>query len=82
MVICKSGAEMLSFQEINSQRERLGITQKRLCRVADVSEHSFSRAKSTGKEPTPRIRRRLSVALDSIASERGVKFVEETGAKS
>ena len=67
---------MLSFTEINSKRERLGISQKHLCSVADVSEHSFSRAKSTGREPTPRIRRKLSVALDAIADERGVVVVD------
>jgi predicted transcriptional regulator len=70
-----------SFDQIRERAARLGVSQKHLCGVADVNETTFSKAKTHGREPTPRIRRRLSVAIDSIAAERGVKFVEETGAK-
>lgn len=66
-----------SFEEIQARCSRLGITQKHLCGVADVNETTFSKAKRSGREPTLRTRRRLSVALDQIAAERGVQIVEE-----
>lgn len=65
-----------SFEEIQERRTRLGVTQKHLCSVADVNETTFSKAKTTGREPTPRIRRRLTIALDAIAAERGVQIVD------
>ncbi|WP_333674008.1 hypothetical protein [Agrobacterium tumefaciens] len=37
----------------------------------------MSRAKKAEREPTNRIRRRLSAAIDDIAAERGVVFVDE-----
>jgi len=65
-----------SFEEIQARCLRLGITQKHLCSVADVNETTFSKAKTSGREPTLRTRRRLSTAIDQIAAERGVRFVE------
>lgn len=65
-----------SFEQIQERRSRLGISQKHLCSVADVNETTFSKAKSLGREPTPRIRRRLSVAIDQIAAERGIVLVD------
>lgn len=66
-----------SFEEIQARCLRLGVTQKHLCSVADVNETTFSKAKRSGREPTLRTRRRLSAALDQIAAERGIQFVEE-----
>lgn len=66
-----------SFTQILERCARLGVSQKQLCRVADVNEGTLSRAKKAEREPTNRIRRRLSAAIDDIASERGVVFVDE-----
>jgi transcriptional regulator with XRE-family HTH domain len=66
-----------SFTQILEKCARLGVSQKQLCSVADVNEGTLSRAKKAEREPTNRIRRRLSVAIDEIAAERGVTFVHE-----
>lgn len=54
----------------------MGISQAELCRRADVSESTVSRAKSISRELTPRIRARLDRALSAIAQERGVTIVD------
>lgn len=71
-----------SLDEIDSLRARLGIAQADMCRVADVSESTVSRARAESREPTERIRRKLSKALSEIARERGVTVVEQTEAES
>lgn len=65
-----------TFSEIQERCSRLGISQKELCRVADVNETTYSKAKSLGREPTARTRRKLSHALIKIADDRGVAVVE------
>lgn len=69
-----------SFSEIQERCSRLGISQKELCRVADVNETTFSKAKTKDREPTERTRRKLSRALVTIANERGVAVLEEAHA--
>lgn len=64
-----------SFLEIDQLRNRLGIAQAELCRAADVSESTISKARSSQRELSPRIRRKLIRALDQIASRRGVAVV-------
>jgi len=66
-----------SFFEIDAKREKLGVKQVELCRMADVNEGTYSKAKQEGREPMPRIRRKLWAALDAIAEERGVAVVDE-----
>lgn len=66
-----------SFSEIQERCSRLGISQKELCRVADVNEATYSQAKTRGREPTARTRRKLSHALIQIADERGVAVIED-----
>lgn len=68
-----------TFEEIDALRGRLGISQVDMCRVAEVSESTISRARSEGREPSPRIRRRLTRALDEIAEVRGIVPVELSG---
>lgn len=65
-----------SFEEIETQRERLGVIQRDLCQRADVYEGTYSKAKQTGKEPTPRIRRKLWTALDALIAERKRNLIE------
>lgn len=65
-----------SLDEIDAIRARLGIAQADLCRVADVSESTLSRNKRLNREPTPRIRRKLVKALETIAEERGIALVD------
>ncbi len=66
-----------SFDEIDALRARLGINQVDMCRRAEVSESTISKARSASREPSPRIRRKLVAALDAIASERGIVPVED-----
>lgn len=66
-----------SFADIDSLRNRLGIAQAEMCREADVSESTLSRARSDQREPSPRIRRKLIMALERIAASRGVMVVDQ-----
>lgn len=66
-----------SFSEIQERCSRLGISQKELCRVADVNETTYSKNKRLDREPTVRTRRKLSQALLTLANERGVALVED-----
>lgn len=68
-----------SFEQIKERIVRLGVSQKHLCSVADVNETTFSKYKRRGGEPTPRIRRRLTDALDQIVAERGIVLVDGQG---
>jgi transcriptional regulator with XRE-family HTH domain len=61
-----------SFSLIDARREKLGIKQNELCRAADVNEGTYSRARRTSSEPTPRVRRKLWTALEAIREERGL----------
>lgn len=65
-----------SLAEIDALRVRLGISQVEMCRRADVSESTISRARASGREPSARIRRKLHSALDVIADERRVVPLE------
>jgi predicted transcriptional regulator len=84
MSICKfkthvkncSGTMEKSLDEIDSLRNRLGIAQADMCRVADVSESTVSRARAAQRQPTKRIRRKLAAALEEIARDRGVTVIE------
>ncbi|MVA23193.1 helix-turn-helix transcriptional regulator [Agrobacterium vitis] len=73
---------MDKFSEIDERRERLGIKQNEMCRLADVSPSTLTRARSGGKDPTPRILRKLRVALDGISRERGVALREDLERRS
>jgi len=66
-----------SFIEIDQLRNRLGIAQAEMCRAADVSESTISKARSSQRELSPRIRRKLIRALDQIAVARGVTVINE-----
>ncbi|ASY69363.1 helix-turn-helix domain-containing protein [Sinorhizobium fredii] len=66
-----------TLEEIDALRTRLGVSQADLCRAADVSESTLSRARSIQREPTARIRRKLEAALEAIAAERGIVPVEK-----
>lgn len=65
-----------SLAEIDALRVRLGISQVEMCRRADVSESTISKARNSGREPSGRIRRKLHSALDAIADERRVVPLE------
>ncbi|MHA7969006.1 helix-turn-helix domain-containing protein [Rhizobium sp. CAU 1783] len=69
----------VSLEKIDTMRERLGVAQVDLCRRADVSESTLSRARKTGRPPTGRILRKLSSALEAIQRERGIAIVDEAG---
>lgn len=66
-----------SFAEIDALRGRLGINQVDMCRVAEVSESTISKARSEQRDPSPRIRRKLTAALDVIAKDRGIVLAED-----
>lgn len=66
-----------TLEEIDALRARLGVSQADLCRAADVSESTLSRARNIQREPTARIRRKLEAALDQIAADRGIVPVEK-----
>lgn len=66
---------MQSFSEIDARRERLGVSQRDLCGRADVNVSTYSRVKGADGELTPRILRKLALALDAIAAERGIALV-------
>lgn len=68
--------EAPSLQEIDARRQRLGVQQKEMCKVAEVAESTLTRNRNAGKEPSPRIRRRLVRALDQIATRRGIALLE------
>ncbi len=72
---------MTSFSEVIARRERLGVSQVELCRRADVHETTLFRAKRDEKEPSARVLRKLNEALDDIAKERGLIFVEDAPAR-
>jgi transcriptional regulator with XRE-family HTH domain len=57
---------MQRFEDIDARRARLGITQRDLCRAADVNASTYSRCKEDGYQPTQRILRKLSKALDKL----------------
>lgn len=66
-----------SLLDIDAKRNRLGISQKELCRQADVHESTYSKAKAEDREPMPRIRRKLWATLNAIAEERGLIVLPE-----
>lgn len=66
---------MQNLSEIEHKRERLGVTLKEMCARADVHQSTLSRARTSGKEPTGRIRSKLANALEEIAAERGVRII-------
>lgn len=66
-----------SLEKIDERRQRLGVAQADLCRKADVSQSTLSRARKSGREPTARILAKLDRTLDAIAAERGVVIVGE-----
>ena len=68
-----------SLEKIDLLRQRLGVPQVELCRKADVCPSTLSRARSSGRQPSGRILRKLGGALTDIARERGVAVVEEAG---
>ncbi|WP_313193071.1 helix-turn-helix transcriptional regulator [Shinella zoogloeoides] len=72
---------MQNLSEIERKRERLGVTLKEMCARADVHQSTLSRARTGRKEPTARIRAKLSHALDEIASERGIQIIPAEGAE-
>ena len=61
---------MQTFEEIDTRRARLGITQRDLCLTADVNASTYSRCKERGYEPTPRTLRKLSAALEALTEEK------------
>lgn len=71
-----------SFEEILARAAKLGVSQKQMCSVADVSESTLSKAKADGREPTAKTRNKLSNALHKIARERGVQLVEDYSARA
>lgn len=72
---------MQNLSEIESKRERLGVSLKEMCARADVHQSTLSRARTSRKEPTPRIRAKLVNALEQIAVERGVRLMLTEGAE-
>ncbi|MQB43362.1 helix-turn-helix transcriptional regulator [Rhizobium sp. ICMP 5592] len=70
---------MHTFDEIDTRRQRLGLTQKELCGKADVHESTYSRycGRDAAGSPTPRILRKLDAAVREIAQERGIVFVDD-----
>lgn len=61
---------MQTFEEIDTRRARLGITQRDLCAKADVNASTYSRCKESGHQPTRRILKKLSAALDALMLEK------------
>lgn len=61
---------MQTFEEIDTRRARLGITQRDLCLTADVNASTYSRCKEQGYEPTSRTLRKLSAALEALTEEK------------
>lgn len=66
-----------SLEKIDELRSRFGVAQVDLCKRADVSQSTLVRARKSGRAPTLRILRKLSVALDEIRQERGIAIVED-----
>lgn len=61
---------MQTFEEIDTRRARLGITQRDLCLTADVNASTYSRCKDEGYEPTTRTLRKLSRALEQMTEKK------------
>lgn len=70
-----------TLENLDDLRRRLGILQADMCRRADVSESTISKCRTSGREPTRRIRGKLARALRDIADERGVALVEDGGSQ-